>query len=544
VAELCDSELVNQNDVVARLRCAAVEAEVFELEARLERLGKERETLLLDPPQLNDNLIRECHDALARYTQLASSLDALLPARETVIRQLTVERLSRLEDTARVDTELDALASDLQGARVRLLYAQRHVSREAKLAEKGVISSMELDLRKEQFEQAKLEIDRLQQQFRKLNAEKAQYADSLQDLQTLLVKQEGELGIELDRVRGELARVSGELRDVKHRLAQDMQRAQSAHEGQIEQIELEIEEVRQELQGVRETLLVRAPFSGSVVYRDTSPGTAAEKEPVLILGQRQGFLVRMRLRRAQIAALERVSAVTFRLTEPSVVPYFQASFVRATPLAEKPSYAVAELACTPPQEIMKDLIDGERITAEALWRPPMHTLLLFQTGCITLLAGAVLWGVATFLTWRRQGATPQRRETCSAAGVDLNRRVLNTSAVPGGSMLQLESGAVASMLELLGSQLREALLRRDVGDDLNAALEWSLDRHQTRAIRCLRAGLGMDEELEPEIERLVQDLQRLRAGNGRSAGAAQRLERTLRVFQALHPEITCSGRVL
>ena len=60
-----------------------------------------------------------------------------------------------------------------------------------------------------------------------------------------------------------------------------------------------------------------------------------------------------------------------------------------------------------------------------------------------------------------------------------------------------------------------------------SAVEWSLDRHQSRAVRLLRAGIGEDEdqEMSAGLERVVR-------------GAAERemVERLLRVVKAIGGE--------
>jgi len=537
LTDLIQSEQVQEDEIVARLTSPGREAKVRELELRLQRLESERETLRLVPPELDNNLIRGYQNALSRCSQLRASIDVLLPAHESVVRQIALERMSRLEESIRLDAEVTALRGTWTKAGIRREYAKRQLGLAVELATKSAISDTELDTHRERVEQLDAEIESLEQQIDKLAAQKGQIDESLQQLETLLLTQGQNLQKELDDARSDFAEAEPERLRTEEELTRDMARARNVHARRIQQIALEMEECRAELDGVQETLVVRAPYTGKVVYRDLSPGSAAEKQPVLILSRQPGFRLRMRLPRAQLAALQNAGDVPLRVVDSVVEPYFFGRYLHSSGLAHKPRYVVAEFSCQPPQEVIKDLVNGEKIISQLLWRPPLSTLLPFRAGLIGLLVGGVAWGL-TVRTGRSSPGSTARNSRPSPVEADASTEGANLAWLTSKiRVAQLESGELAGMLELLGAQMREALLRGEVNADLVAALEWALDRHQLRAIAGLRAGLDLDDEFERRIEQLLEERGRRRAGNGHSSAAVDRLDCVLRVLQAIHPQL-------
>jgi len=125
-----------------------------------------------------------------------------------------------------------------------------------------------------------------------------------------------------------------------------------------------------------------------------------------------------------------------------------------------------------------------------------------------------------------------------------------TAGVPGGEarpsaisatcrdVAVREFGSLGAVHRLLGSQLREAIIRRHLDPDLLAAIEWALDRHHVRAAKSLSSGLG-DEGLGDHLESLV---------NGPSLGPDQGddvpegppppevLDRVMEILRVIAPE--------
>jgi hypothetical protein len=90
---------------------------------------------------------------------------------------------------------------------------------------------------------------------------------------------------------------------------------------------------------------------------------------------------------------------------------------------------------------------------------------------------------------------------------------------------------------MLGGQLLEMIVRRELDTHVIAAAEWALDRHRARATRLLCLGLGDCGELCDHLDNFVKELSdsgRLSGGNG-AATSAETLQRLIAVLRATAP---------
>ncbi|MGI6414310.1 MAG: HlyD family efflux transporter periplasmic adaptor subunit [Thermoguttaceae bacterium] len=543
LAYLLPGETAEEGDLLARLESAAGEAKARELNLRCRRLERERDALALEIPQLDPELVRSHQNAISSRQQLRSSVDQLLPDHESAVRQATLERLARLEKSAELDVDIAWYTGELNRRVRRREYVRRELDRLRPLVDQNAVTETEFDRLRQEADDLDGEIDNLGRRAEGLQAEKAQIARSLQQLGALAEEQQATLRGELERARSDQAQAEVESRRLAEQLAEDLARATELRKRQLAQLDLKIEETRAELSGVEQSLVVRAPFPGTVVYRDPSPRSAEQQQPVLVLGRETGFRIRARIPLAQVAALKEAGQIRLELVEPAVEPYFGGRFLRARPMPHKPGYAVAELVCNPSREVVKELLDGEKVVAKLLWRPPLVTLLPFRIGGATSLLGLAGWVAATLLALLRKpragrrkhnghGAAPHMFRSHPAPARDQTAPRRADSPLP--SVAQLESGAVSAMLEMLGGRLREAVIGDQLDDDLLSAVEWALDRHQVRAVRQIRAGLGCDSELEQRVAELGEKAGASPGGNGHASRAKQ-CQRALRIFRAIDP---------
>ncbi len=550
LAYLFQADTARKGDVVARLESPKAEAKVRELNLRCQRLEMERDALLLDPPQLDPELVRRYQNTVASRHQLRASVDQLLPACESVVRQATLERLARLEKSARLDVDIAWYLGELDRVSSRREHAGRELARAGQLAQRNAVAQSELDSCREQTAQLDAEIANLKQRIENLRKEKSQIDQGLREVDALAQQQQETLRTELDRAREDRAAAEAEDRRLAGELAEDQGRAGELRNRQLDQLRLKIEECRAELAGVEQALIVRAPFDGTVVYRDPSPRSANARQPLFVLGRQSGFRMRLRLPRAQAASLEKAGEVTIELVDPAVEPYFGGRFLEARAMPHKPGCVVAELACHPSRETVKELVEGEKVASRLLWRPPLTTLLPFRVGAVAVVLGMAAWLVTA--VW----IVPQRALRGSAgAGGDAPPPCFSHPRLPASGVLdaakrsaesplpcaaELESGSVAALLELLGARLREVILRGDVDDDLVAAVEWALDRHHVRAIHRLRAALDWDNGLAQRVSQLDEEAAASHDGNGNGSASprADRLQRLLRVLRVVEARFT------
>ncbi len=543
LAYLLPGETAEEGDLLARLESAAGEAKARELNLRCRRLERERDALALDIPQLDPELVRSHQNAISSRQQLRSSVDQLLPDHESAVRQATLERLARLEKSAELDVDIAWYTGELNRRVRRREYVRRDLDRLRPLVDQNAVTETEFDRLRQEADDLDGEIDNLGRRAEGLQAEKAQIARSLQQLGALAEEQQATLRGELDRARSDQAQAEAESRRLAEQLAEDLARATELRKRQLAQLDLKIEETRAELSGVEQSLVVRAPFSGTVVYRDPSPRSAEQQQPVLVVGRETGFRIRTRIPLAQVAALKEAGQIRLELVEPAVEPYFGGRFLLARPMPHKPGYAVAELVCNPSREIVKELLDGEKVVARLLWRPPLVTLLPFRIGGATALLGLAGWVAAALLGLLRKPRAGRGKHNGHEAAPHLFRShpapagdqaAPHRADSPLPSVAQLESGAVSAMLEMLGGRLREAVIGDQLDDDLLSAVEWALDRHQVRAVRQIRAGLGCDSELEQRVAELGEKADASLEGNGHAFRVKQ-CQRALRVFRAIDP---------
>jgi predicted nucleic acid-binding Zn-ribbon protein len=509
----------------------------------------ERDVLLLTPLELDGELVRRHQNATATLHQLRASIDQLLPAHDGVVRQSAMERLTRLEKSARLDVDIEWYLGELTRLRNRQQYAERQLARCEQLAQQDAATESELDACREQTGQLQREIENVHQRVENLRNEKSQVDEDLREFGDLTQQQQVVLNGELEHARQDRAAAEAENRRLAAALDEDLERAGDLRDQQLEQLRLKIEECRAELTGAEQTLVVRAPFDGVVVFRDPSPRAADEHQPLLVLGRESGFRMRLRLPRSQMAALEEAGEVTIELVDPAVEPYFGGRFLRARSLPHKRRYVVAELACHPPRETVRELVEGEEVNSRLVWRPPLVMLWPFQAGAVALILGmAARIATAAGLLRKRQrpkthhsdgnGRVPAGSTSPIAAfGASSDTKTPGDRPLPCAA--RLESGSVAAMLELLGARLREAVLNDEVDEDLVSTLEWALDRHHVRAVRRLRAGLDCDELLEQRVGQLLEEAERTQGnGDGHLSPRTEQLDRVLRVLEAVEPRLS------
>jgi hypothetical protein len=547
LASLFSGDAANQGQVLARLESPKEEARLRELELRRRRLEREQAALKLEPLELDHEIVRRRQHAAASQQQLRGSVDQLLPAYESTVRQALAERLSRLEKVSRIDVEASWSLGELAQALKRREYVSRELARARKLAQRNAAAQSELDLWQSQAETLDAEMANLKQRAEMLQEEKAQVAASLKQLEDLARGQEHSLRSELERARQDWAAAEAERQRLDGQLVQDQKRAGEYRDRRLEQIAIEMEECSAELAGLEEALVVRAPFDGSILHRAPSPRLAGQRETVLVLGRPFACCLRIRLPRAQVAALKKAGDVVVKTSDSAVEPYFLGRFRQARPLRHRPSYVVAELACHPSRDALEAMASGEMVAARLLWRAPLMTLAPFRTGLVVVILGIA--GRFAPALWRRRRSaslnvapapdSPQRVAAPSRRLSAGSQAEVRGAGIRSPSPTRLESGAVAAVLELQGGRLREAILHDDADDDLLAAIEWALDRHHSRAIRSLRAGLGCDEELQRRVRLLRKrsDTSQRGNGNGLASHQSHDLARVFRLLQAIEPRL-------
>lgn len=564
VTYLADGDTVRAGELVARLESPEAEAKIQELELQCQRLEKQRDALRLDALELDHELVRHHQNAITAACQLRMSIGQLLPEHENVARQAMMERLTRLEKIAKLDVDIGWSEGELVRASSRQTYVSRELHRVTNLMDQKAVSASEVDSRREQASGADAEIANLKQRIAGLRKEKTQLEQSLKEMAVLTDGQQEDLASELRRARKDHTAVESENVELSEKLAADLARALGLRQRELEQLDLKVQECRVQLAGVEKTLTICAPYDGNVVYRDPSPRSAEQRQTLFVLAKQPGFRLQARLPRRQVADLKRAGEFAMKLVGPAVEPYFGGTFLSARPMPHKPGYVVAELACQPPEETIRELMKGEKIVATLRWRPPLTTLMPFRIGAVLALTGMTGWVVSLLGLARRR--TAQLPKDCSGRGpsphvptahvptahVPTARAEVaraSTAATNGQpaveySMLgaaDFESGSISALHELLGERLREVVLRDDIDTDLLSAVEWALDRHHVRAVRQIRVGLGCDAALEERVSQLVHEAESASTVLGNGSQVADDRDRVLRLLRTIDCHLVTSN---
>lgn len=543
---LAEDTTVAEGEVIARLESPEAVAKAKELELECKRLEKERDALQLDSLMLDPELVRQHQNAITLRNQLQASVDQLLPASASVVREATLERLTRLEKKSQLEIDIAWYEGELKRANQEQVYVDRELHRMNQLIEQEAITESEIDLRRKQADQLNMEIANLGQRIKGMRKYETQIDSSLEEIDTLLVDQRETLQGELHRTRTECTEAAAATQGLSTALKEDLERAHSFRQRQIDQLDLKLQQCQSQLAGVRQTLVVCAPYAGTVVYRDPSPRSAEEQQPLFVLARQAGFRLQARLPRRQVASLEKTGELTMKLVDPFVEPYFSGRYLDARPIPRKPDYVVASFVCQPPKEAIREWMAGEKIVAKVQWRPPLTTLLPFQLGAVLVLAGAVGWGLS-YVGYSRppidqdSNGHDQPVKVFDSLSFDSAAGRHHSLRLSAHNNSHLESGAVSALHELLGERLREGVLRDEVDNDLLSAVEWALDRHHTRAVRQIRVGLNCDEALEERVYRLRQEAGATGQKNGNGSHHVDDRERVLRVLRTLVPGLSSSN---
>ena len=232
---------------------------------------------------------------------------------------------------------------------------------------------------------------------------------------------------------------------------------------------------------------------------------------------------------------------------------FPGKLLRWERLPHEPGYVVAELACAPPPETIRELAahdwgasDRGLLTTmkiRLLWKPPISTSSLFYPGCGLMALGLVALCAGLVRGSRspvRAGAAQSVPSTTvtGSAGAGLPAELISplaaTSLAVGSA--ELEGGALGRNLQVLGQRLRESIRRQAIDPALLSALEWAIDRHHTRAIEHLASGLDHDPDLPGSLSAFLS-AQAAAEDHAGGSGLGNSADRVRRIVEAVAPSL-------
>jgi hypothetical protein len=545
---------VKMGDVLARFRSPERRAELIELELKRQILETQRKVTELQPLAPDNELVRHFERAVADQRQLLASLTYLIPEHAVVIREKLRDRLDKTERINALTTRIDSARRETEQAIARRALAAKHLARVANLSKTGAAAELETDERHSDSVVQDTEVTRLQMSVSNMEVERNHLHSSLPEFAACTSQQAEELDHELSRVREQLTATEREVDGSNKRLDQDRKRAELLRAQMLIQLDLEIRQCQAKLEGVQDVLTIKAPFDGVIAYSDPAPGTALPMAPVVILTPEQGFRFRLRMTEAEIVPLSKTESVTLGLIAPVLQRRFPGRLIKWDRLPHEPGYVVAELACLPPSETIRELaahdwgahdrIQMPTFKVRLLWHPPIFVSPVFYPA-----VGMVAVGLIGFCTMLLQGSRKLPRSSGDAKASTEGRTtthpaVISTELISppaptslACNALDLEAGALGRNLQMLGQRFRESIKRQSVEPTLISSLEWAIDRHHARALEHLATGLDHDPDLTPSLQRLISSSRTARRSDGAGQEQAVAVDRILRIIEAIAPHL-------
>ena len=207
--------------------------------------------LSLQPLSLDSELVRRCQNAATRLQQLQASLYQLLSAHSGATRDLLQDCLTRSEQIAHLENELNLCRREMEQAETRKENSQQELNREQSLYQRHAASAAEVEERESDARVSQTEVVKLQNQLENLRLERDKYEESLSRLQSLADDQGGLLGREIVRTRQEMADALQEKEDCGARLAADEDRARQLRVEELHRLDAQTAEAEAEENGLR-----------------------------------------------------------------------------------------------------------------------------------------------------------------------------------------------------------------------------------------------------------------------------------------------------
>jgi hypothetical protein len=529
---------VKKGDLLARFRSPEREAEIKATELQLETLKAKKSILQSQPLKLDPELVRQIQNAAADKRQFQSSYDQLFPKRDSVSRLGLQERIDAERRLLEIDARLTETNHELEQAAAKLNHVRHEAARSEKLSSQGAASRAEHEENITDEKVLENEVAKLRGRKASLLEEKKQLTATMEEFDALLKRQAAALSKQVDAARANLSAATKQKHTLIKQLQEDRTRAQRLRQRRLEKIDLEIRQCRAELSGLKNSLEKTAPFDGNVVYREPSPHTAMKAAPVVVLAENDSLRVRARLPLSEAKALQQTKTVLFELKEAPLQRRFAGQLLDWEKLPNEPQYALATLACNPPDTAIEQLAEDENIAVHLRWRPPLYLIPFFPFGVALAGLGILAWVYSAWRATRKEEHSEQQVQESGEADSAAAPPAVTQASQPAfeTAHTSVEAGAEATVLSILGDRLREGIEREDVQPSILAAIEWALDRHHSRAVRHIRPCLNHENSFHDRSENFLRKLQKDLDGIDDDAHEQEVRRRLIRVLRAVAPE--------
>lgn len=275
---------VNKGDVILQLVRDAGPDEVAAAASRRALLIQDLEFARLETLRIDPLLLAEHGAAKEQLKALEGRQQKLLDAQESLLRGAPRQQLtdqSRLHDIEReiqsARHELDQTATSLKAASTSLDIANRPGSI-------GLIPADDVAKRAERVEVLDSRRAELRERVALLTRERQRLQVLTAASEATNEEQMRQRDAELKALQEGMARARERVQTAWQAIGQDKVRAERQHQHRVRQIELQVAELDELLDAREGALEVRAPWSGVVGFRESSPASARSgNRPLLVL---------------------------------------------------------------------------------------------------------------------------------------------------------------------------------------------------------------------------------------------------------------------
>jgi hypothetical protein len=454
---------IQQDAVVARFHPLEREAERPRAEARNARPAARRSV----PTQrfLADSQIsRELAELAMRQVELEMATKDVVLEASRLKRTTLEERLRKEDEIQKLDIDRQDTRNELDQAAIRLAFKRKQSERKGVLHREQLIATEQLQEGIQEVQVSQSEVAKLEERVKRLDALRSSEERGLETMEIA----NGTHGEALQRL---LDKLGAQLDEVQAR--------------------------RRSLSALTDTMNVVAPFSGRVVYRDPSPTTVPANAPIMVIAPPDGLRVKIRMPYGQMEHLQQAGTVQLRLSPSYHVHREERQFIerrftgrllRWKALPDDPGFVVAEFACDPPAEAIREMVSGRQVVAQLRWIPPLFSIPAFTAGAGMVAAACV--GVVLLQLMPQRRASPE----------------LSVLPPSPASVSNNGAGDEDVTLRALGVDLRELIRRRRLDGNTLPAAEWALGRYQLRAGRLLSVGLAFDSIAAAQLQEWARQL--------------------------------------
>ncbi len=495
---LTPAPAVDKGDLLARLRSPELSAESVALQSEAKSLRQEQAILKASPLEVDPNLANQQSRLDGMHLHYLAAIDRMQSELNTVRREYSIERLEKTQSIMLLERSLRGLEGDLLQARAELTKATRELEAQQALFDKRVAARQTLEEHREDADFAKAAYDRISHQIEIGQQELTKLKSGLDHLSSVTNQQDDELTNEITEAKRQLAQIAKQSQSLETALVADRSAAEQRRIDELTKLEHEIAKLDAERHGIAQSLAIVAPFAGEIAYRSSAPNSVLPGHPLIVLAAPNTFSIELRLPIAEASSIANRGQVILELEDRTiehsgeimpqsseyVVRRFPAEFHQWQLLDHDPGMALVEMTAFPPGDAVRDLALGTPVFARLAWMAPLHTLPLFLLACGIGLSG--MFGAYLF----------RARTNAESKASSQEIRKGNSSGI-----FELDRDKTA--VTLLGTQLREELLRKEPDPALLATIEWVIERQGLDAVKALTQGLGDIHQLLGPIQELL-----------------------------------------